>query len=140
MAEEIKQLQALLHEYDGSEEGAMEEGALEYESDTSADEEQQSLSPKHKQHQHLVADEHPDRTVKLKYGSLIKTIEASSRSTDAAYNSTATSVDSGESQTLCRNCLRFVFTVLYLIYSKAWVIVNTVFIFTLILILYSIKT
>jgi hypothetical protein len=142
MAEEIKQLQALLNEFD--EDGrtvAMEEG------ETGVDMSGSVVSPDSKIHKGTSSEaasassveSNRNRTVKLKYGSLIKTIEASSR---AATNSKSTAADSGDTTnntSFCRNCLRLMFTVFYLIYSKAWVIINTTFIFIVIFICYSIR-
>ena len=139
MAEEIKQLQALITEFDSDEDGSealMEEGALEFESDT--DESTRNDAP---------VDKTQNHTVKLKYGSLIKTIEASSRAASNAAavstnNNSATRANTASAtanQTFCRNCLRLMFTVFYLIYSKGWVIINTTFIFMVIFIFYSIK-
>lgn len=146
MAEEIKQLQALLHEFDGD--GTMllemEEGGEE--EDTSA--RTQTHSDESKQKEPPSAEKQKNRTVKLKYGSLIKTIEASSRNTSSVSstnpNRSSNSSPHNESsdndnQTFCRNCLRLMFTVFYLIYSKGWVIINTTFIFIVIYICYSIK-
>ena len=145
MAEEIKQLQALLTEYDSDENGdeiLMEEGALEFESEPD--------ESTHKASTAVASDQKQDRTVKLKYGSLIKTIEASSRAsstTNATSSnnnniSTRTNNNAGGSgdQTFCKNCLRLMFTVFYLIYSKGWIIINTTFIFIVIFIFYSIKS
>ena len=148
MAEEIKQLQALLHEFDGD--GTMllemEEGGEEQEQEQEQEEvSQQTQQEKHSSKESKAIDSGvgQNRTVKLKYGSLIKTIEASSRQANAAStaksSSNAAQTKSNENQNCCRNCLRLMFTIFYLIYSKAWVIINTSLIFIVIFICYSIK-
>ena len=175
MAEEIKQLQALLSEFDGDDtadhtrsatrdSGTNSSGSgsgsgsgtragsssstrgsgTSSSGSSSAMEEGRGNNHNH-DHNH---DHNDNHTVKLKYGSLIKTIEASSRSTTTATansNSSSSTRSSAVGNThetspsFCRNCLRLMFTVFYLIYSKAWIIFNTVFIFTVIFICYSIK-
>jgi hypothetical protein len=175
MAEEIKQLQALLSEFDGDDtadhtrsatrdSGTNSSGSgsgsgsgtragsssstrgsgTSSSGTSSAMEEGRGHNYDH-DHNH---DHNDNHTVKLKYGSLIKTIEASSRSTTTATansNSSSSTRSSAVGNThetspsFCRNCLRLMFTVFYLIYSKAWIIFNTVFIFTVIFICYSIK-
>ena len=144
MSEEIKQLQALLDEVDGDV-AAMEEG------NTSSGTKRER-SDKHT-HTHTHRDEHNHNgTVKLKYGSLIKTIEASSRastghksapsvnrSNNANTSNLTSNGESNENPTFCKNCLRLMFTVLYLIYSKGWIIINTSVVFIVIFICYSIK-
>jgi hypothetical protein len=149
MAEEIKQLQALLDEFDN--ESVMEEGGLgDRESSQQSNEaETETGGGPHKN----MVDPSPNRTVKLKYGSLIKTIEASSRTsssqnskpvstnntTSNSNSSSSTTDESTENRTFCKNCLRLMFTILYLIYTKAWIIINTTVVFIVIFICYSIK-
>lgn len=155
MAEEIKQLQALLHEFDGDgtmllemeEGGESEQSSLQIKTKTStrtkADAAHRESTPGSTEAVNDQSNSRKAGTVQLKYGSLIKSIEASSRTTNAALprsNSTPNSSnDSGENQNVCKNCLRLMFTVVYLIYSKGWVIINTTVIFTVMFIFYSIK-
>lgn len=143
MAEEIKQLQALLHELDSGDEEA--QAGHEISSQNNNKDKiriQKSISPDQDQNQSQ------SQTVKLKYGSLIKTIEASSRASSNSRGKISTGnttthnihdVTTSTNTSCCKNCLRLMFTVFYLIYSKAWVIINFVFIFIVIFICYSIK-
>ena len=81
--------------------------------------------------------------MKLKYGSLIKTIEASNKASASAVKSSRSGAGEDESnkdeKNFCKNCLRLFFAIIYLIYSKCWVIINTSVVFLVIFICYTIK-